>query len=78
MQSNYSPEAYEYYMQYERRAKKIDVDVITSLYERAIADTAKRRFEGLENAEAALRSFWTGYADILVGRVYLEPPAVTE
>ncbi|KAL5482584.1 PRP24 [Sanghuangporus weigelae] len=64
-QSGYSLEAYNYYLTYERRAKKIDLPVISCLYERAISDTARRRFNGENNAEAALRIFWLGYCDVL-------------
>ncbi|KAH8114308.1 hypothetical protein DFH11DRAFT_1593741 [Phellopilus nigrolimitatus] len=65
VQSNYSPEAYGLYINYERRAKRIDFLILSTLYERAISDTAKRRFEGVENAETQLRLFWSGYCDIL-------------
>ncbi|KAL5519977.1 hypothetical protein ACEPAG_1637 [Sanghuangporus baumii] len=64
-QSGYVLEAYNYYLTYERRAKKIDLPVISCLYERAISDTARRRFNGENNAEAALRIFWLGYCDVL-------------
>lgn len=39
---------------------------LPALYERAIAEAAKRRFAGDLNAEAALRAFWIGYIDTLV------------
>ena len=39
---------------------------LPALYERAIAEAAKRRFAGDLNAETALRAFWTGYIDTLV------------
>ena len=39
---------------------------LPALYERAIAEAAKRRFAGDLNAEAALRAFWVGYIDALV------------
>lgn len=39
---------------------------LPGLYERAIAEAAKRRFAGDLNAEAALRAFWVGYIDALV------------
>lgn len=38
-----------------------------ALYERAIAEADRRRWSGESNAEAALRSFWAGYLDVLVG-----------
>lgn len=39
---------------------------LPALYERAIAEAAKRRFAGDLNAELALRTFWVGYIDTLV------------
>lgn len=36
------------------------------MYERAIAEAAKRRFAGEAGAEEALRQFWIGYLDTLV------------
>lgn len=65
-QLNHSPEAYDYYIAFEKRSKQIDIQLLATLYERAISDTEKRRFEGIDNAEAALRAFWSGYCDILV------------
>ncbi|KAL5501649.1 PRP24 [Sanghuangporus vaninii] len=64
-QSGYSLEAYNYYLTYERRAKKVDLPVISCLYERAISDAARRRFNGENDAEAVLRFFWLGYCDVL-------------
>ena len=40
--------------------------ILKALYERAITEADKRRFAGEANAEEALRSFWTGYLDLLV------------
>ena len=40
---------------------------LPALYERAIAEAAKRKFAGDPTAESALRAFWTGYIDTLVG-----------
>ena len=40
--------------------------MLQALYERAIAEADKRRWNGEANAEAALRSFWAGYLDVLV------------
>lgn len=40
--------------------------ILCGLYERAIAEAARRQFSGEEGAEMALRSFWGGYCDILV------------
>lgn len=39
---------------------------LPALYERAIAEAAKRRFAGDLNAEVALGAFWVGYIDTLV------------
>ncbi|KIJ17712.1 hypothetical protein PAXINDRAFT_130029 [Paxillus involutus ATCC 200175] len=57
--------AYTQYIVSERRAKTPDVFVITGLYERAIAEAAKRRFAGEHGAEQTLRVFWVGYLDFL-------------
>ena len=40
--------------------------MLKTLYERAISEADKRRFNGESGAEEALRSFWTGYVDFLV------------
>ncbi|KAI0357377.1 RNA-binding protein Prp24 [Trametes cingulata] len=63
--SNFSLEGYAYYIAAERRRKTPDIFVVKTLYERAITEAARRRFAGESNAEEALRSFWTGYADFL-------------
>ncbi|KAI6014828.1 hypothetical protein BKA83DRAFT_4345131 [Pisolithus microcarpus] len=55
--------AYAQYISSERRAKNPDVFVLTGVYERAIAEAAKRRFSGELGAEEVLRSFWIGYLD---------------
>ncbi|KAI6145673.1 hypothetical protein EDD17DRAFT_1653003 [Pisolithus thermaeus] len=55
--------AYAQYISSERRAKNPDVFVLAGVYERALAEAAKRRFSGEVGAEEALRSFWTGYLD---------------
>ncbi|KLO06957.1 hypothetical protein SCHPADRAFT_670625 [Schizopora paradoxa] len=70
--SNFSPEAYNNYIIYERKARKVDFNVLSTLYERAIADTAKRRLEDIENIEYVLRTFWTGYCDAV--RQYGQDP----
>lgn len=46
--------------------KNTDMLIVTGLYERAIAEAAKRRFGGEQGAEEALRAFWGGYCDVLV------------
>jgi hypothetical protein len=66
VQSKYSLDVYTRYIAAERRAKYPDLFVMKTVYERAIAEAAKRRFEGEMGAEDALRSFWTGYCDALV------------
>lgn len=40
--------------------------VLPALYERAIAEADKRRWEGESIAEQALRTFWAEYLDLLV------------
>ncbi|PIL22915.1 hypothetical protein GSI_15611 [Ganoderma sinense ZZ0214-1] len=65
MQANYSLEGYAYYITSEKRPKKPDLFILKGLYERAITEADKRRFAGEANAEEALRSFWTGYVDLL-------------
>ena len=64
--SGYSLEAYNNYIGYERRAKYFDVFCIQGIYERAIAEAAKKRFSGHPGSEEALQVFWAGYCDALV------------
>ena len=66
VQSGFALEVYAQYLAYERRAKHPDLFVMGTVYERAIAEAAKRRFEGDPGAEEALRAFWIGYCDSLV------------
>ena len=49
---------------------------LPTLYERAIAEAAKRRFAGDPNAEIALRAFWVGYIDALVSPSATNPPVI--
>ncbi|KAJ7067860.1 hypothetical protein C8F01DRAFT_1078564 [Mycena amicta] len=56
-------ENYALYITSERRAKNPDWPILRTLFERAIAEAAKRRFAGEEGTEDSLRSFWTGYCD---------------
>ena len=65
-QSGYPLDGYAYCIAFERKAKKPDMFLLKALYERAITEADKRRFAGEANAEEALRSFWTGYLDLLV------------
>jgi hypothetical protein len=60
--------AYSQYIGYERRAKHPDLFVTRGIYERAIAEAAKRRSNGESGAEESLRIFWSGYGDALVSR----------
>jgi hypothetical protein len=46
--------------------KNPDMFILQGLFERAIAEAARRRFVGEAGAEEALRSFWGGYCDVLV------------
>ncbi|KAI0036479.1 hypothetical protein K488DRAFT_41187 [Vararia minispora EC-137] len=63
--TGYALTAYAEYIAYERRAKKPDFIFLAGVYERAIAEAAKRRFKGEVSAEEALRAFWLGYIDAL-------------
>lgn len=65
VQSNNSLDSFARYALYERRSKYPDILVMSIVYERAISEAAKRRFNGESGAEEALRSFWTGYCDAL-------------
>lgn len=58
--------AFSHYIGYERRAKHPDLFVTCGIYERAIAEAAKRRFNGEPGAEDTLRIYWCGYGDVLV------------
>lgn len=64
--SNFPFDAYADYIRYERNAKRPDVLVMSAVYERAIAEAAKRRFASEVGAEEALRVFWVGYIDAMV------------
>ncbi|PFH53912.1 hypothetical protein AMATHDRAFT_186548 [Amanita thiersii Skay4041] len=64
-QSANSLDVYGHYIAVERRAKYPDLFVISATYERAIAEAAKKRFNGDTGAEEALRLFWAGYCDAL-------------
>ncbi|KAF8158295.1 hypothetical protein B0H34DRAFT_708196 [Crassisporium funariophilum] len=64
-QTGNSLEAYNLYTQYERKANHPDLFVTRGTYERAIAEAAKRRFNGEAGAEEVLRIFWSGYCDAL-------------
>jgi hypothetical protein len=66
VKSGFALEAYARYLTYERRAKNPDLSVMGAVYERAISEAAKRRFDGEAGAEETLRVFWTGYCDTLV------------
>jgi hypothetical protein len=54
------------YIGYERRAKYPDLFVTRGIYERAIAEAAKWRFNDEPGAEETLRVYWSGYVDVLV------------
>ncbi|KZT27355.1 hypothetical protein NEOLEDRAFT_1060705 [Neolentinus lepideus HHB14362 ss-1] len=64
-QSNYALVTYAAYIASERRARSPDTFILSTLYERAIAEAAKRRFVEDPSAEHALRMFWSGYCDFL-------------
>jgi hypothetical protein len=71
-------EAYAYYISEERKGKRLDMFALPALYERAIAEAAKRKFAGDLNAETALRAFWTGYIDTLVSSSSSFKNAITD
>lgn len=58
--------AFSQYIGYERRAKYPDLFVTRGIYERAIAEAAKWRFNDEPGAEETLRIYWSGYCDVLV------------
>ncbi|KAF8208710.1 hypothetical protein K438DRAFT_1812755 [Mycena galopus ATCC 62051] len=58
-----TPEAYALYIASERRTKNPSYPILSTLYERAIADAARQRFSGEQGAEETLRAFWAGYCD---------------
>ncbi|EGN98450.1 hypothetical protein SERLA73DRAFT_169409 [Serpula lacrymans var. lacrymans S7.3] len=64
-QAHFSLDAYGYYIASERRMRNVDMFIVTTLYERAIAEAAKRRFSGEIGAEQVLEMFWSGYCDAL-------------
>ncbi|KAF5382630.1 hypothetical protein D9615_003010 [Tricholomella constricta] len=64
-QSNFSIDEYARYIAYERRARNPDLFVMNTVYERAIAEADKLRFNSKDGAELALRMFWAGYCDSL-------------
>jgi hypothetical protein len=72
--SQYPLQAFNEYILYERRAKHPDLFVTRGVYERAIAEAAKQRFDGQANAEDILHVFWAGYCDALVRLLYLVIP----
>ncbi|KAF8272792.1 RNA-binding protein Prp24 [Lactarius quietus] len=55
--------AYQNYVAYELRAKQPDLDILSNIHERAIAEAAKRRAVGEAGAEEALRLWWASYVD---------------
>ncbi|KAF8180447.1 hypothetical protein K438DRAFT_2021342 [Mycena galopus ATCC 62051] len=58
-----TPQAYALYIASKRRAKNPSYPILSTLYERAIADAARQRFSGEQGAEETLRTFWAGYCD---------------
>jgi anti-sigma-K factor RskA len=51
---------------YELRAKRPDLDILSNVHERAIAEAAKRRASSEAGAEEALRLWWASYVDSMV------------
>ncbi|KAJ8080386.1 Splicing factor [Marasmius tenuissimus] len=64
-QFGYPLETYSRYILHERRARYVDLLLMSTVYERAIAEAARRRFKEEAGAELALRTFWCGYLDAL-------------
>ncbi|KAI0278229.1 hypothetical protein BGY98DRAFT_1107507 [Russula aff. rugulosa BPL654] len=62
-QSENSLYAYQNYVAYELRAKRPDLDILSNIHERAIAEAAKRRASSEAGAEEALRLWWASYVD---------------
>ncbi|KAH9985865.1 hypothetical protein BJV77DRAFT_1031067 [Russula vinacea] len=62
-QSGNSLYAYQNYVTYELRAKRPDLNILSNIHERAIAEAAKRRASGEASAEEALRLWWASYVD---------------
>ncbi|KAG6331001.1 hypothetical protein ID866_8087, partial [Astraeus odoratus] len=60
-----SLDAYTQYIASERRGKNPDRFILTGIYERGLAEAAKRHFAGETGAEDTLRTFWIGYLDFL-------------
>ncbi|KAG6841698.1 hypothetical protein C0991_007968 [Blastosporella zonata] len=65
VKSGFSLEEHARYIAYERRARNPDLFVMVGVFERAIAEADKRRFNGEAGAEEALRMFWAGFTDVL-------------
>jgi hypothetical protein len=65
-QSGNSLYAYQNYVAYELRAKRPDLNILSTIHERAIAEAAKRRVSGEAGAEEALRLWWASYVDSMV------------
>ncbi|KAF9468618.1 hypothetical protein BDZ94DRAFT_1279703 [Collybia nuda] len=58
-------EVFARYIAAERRARSPDSFVLNTIYERAIAEAAKRTFHGEVDAEGVLVALWIGYCDSL-------------
>jgi len=65
-QSGNSLYAYQNYVTYELRAKRPDLDILSNIHERAIAEAAKHRAFSEAGAEEALRLWWASYVDSMV------------
>ncbi|KAJ8519001.1 hypothetical protein ONZ45_g3994 [Pleurotus djamor] len=65
--SGFTLVSYAQYIAMERHLKYPDLFVLRGLYERAISEAARRRFDGESGSEEALRTFWMNYLDTLRG-----------
>jgi hypothetical protein len=63
--SHYSLQGYNELISVERRTNP-ELYVTAAIYERAIAEAAKRRFHGESGSEEILRIFWVTYLDRMV------------
>jgi hypothetical protein len=76
-QSGNSLYAHQNYVSYELRAKRPDLDILSNIHERAIAEAAKRRASGEAGAEEALRVWWASYVDSMVRHLFAQASALT-
>ncbi|KAG2155888.1 uncharacterized protein EDB93DRAFT_58815 [Suillus bovinus] len=64
----YSLNAYATYIAAERRRRDPDYFILCGLYERGLAEAAKRQFSAELGAERAIQMFWVGYIDFITSQ----------